>query len=384
MDEDRLRTLAIHAGEQREDGGLTTPLNRSSTYHLGEPETFDDIRYIRLNNTPTQVAVEAKLAALEGGAALVTPSGTSAIYLAVAALLTPGAKVLAPKRVYGGTRKILDELARREGIEVAYVDLNAPESWAAVAEGATMFYVESLTNPWLEVGALDEVIAFAKERGLTTIVDNTLLSPVFYRPLEAGFDVVVHSASKVLNGHTDVVAGVVAGAPEVVWTIRKYANKLGVCPDPQACWLLLRGLKTLVVRARAQAESAKRFAEALERHPAVSTVRYPGLESSSSYERASRWFRGFGAMVTFDASGVSADVVIKRLRLATEAPSLGGIETLVCRPVTTSHAGLPEETRQAMDVTGAMIRVSVGLEDPDDILADFERALAVPRLATGG
>ena len=369
-----LRTDAVHAGEDRSAGGLTTPIHRSSTYELGEPERFDDIRYIRLNNTPNQRSVEAKLSAVLRGEALVTPSGTAAIWLALSGELSRGDELMVSTRIYGGTRKIMEHLAAREGLLLRFVDLETPERWE-VSEATRGFYVESIANPWMSVGDLDAVLGFCRQHGLRSYVDNTLMTPVYYHPLEHGFDVELHSASKHLNGHSDLVAGVIATRDaESLDRLRLRANLVGMCPDPEMCALLQRGMKTLPVRVRAQSETSGALAAFLEAHPAVERVYSPSLPSDPSHARAKR-LGGFGTMLTFIPKG-DAELVMKRFRVATEAPSLGGLETLVTRPVTTSHASLPAEMRAAMGVSPDMIRVSVGLEDFDDLRADFEHALA--------
>ena len=377
-----LDTIAVHAGEPRADAQDTVamPIYRSSTYVLGEPERFEDIRYIRLNNTPNQLSVEEKLAALEKAeAALVTASGTAAIALTLEAQLRPGDHVLAPMQVYGGTRKLLEAYRRQRGIDVSYVAFEDPTSWASeVREQTKLFYLESITNPWLRVGPLDEAVAFAREHGLLTVVDNTLASPVNFRPAEMGFDFTIHSASKYLNGHTDVVAGVVAGSAEHVREVRLHANLVGACLDPQACYMLQRGLKTLPLRVRAQNEGAAALARMLDAHEAVARVHHASLPDDPSHARSKKWFDGHGAVVTFVPHGDMhfSERVLEALRIPQVAPSLGGTETLICRPATTSHAGLPSGVRREMGVPDEMIRVSVGIENPDDLIADFAQALA--------
>ncbi|MDH5490612.1 MAG: aminotransferase class I/II-fold pyridoxal phosphate-dependent enzyme [Myxococcales bacterium] len=377
----RLGTRAVHAGEPRPGIGdsITMPLFQSSTYVLGSPESFDDIRYVRLNNTPNQRAVEAKLAALEmTEAALVTPSGTAAIAMALTATLLPGDHILAPLRIYGGTRKMLDTLASERDLRISYLPHEDPEAWYRACRPETrMLYAESITNPWLDVPPLDELGALARDRGLLALIDNTLASPVNFRPVELGFDLMLHSASKYLNGHTDVVAGVVAGAEALVQRIRRHANHMGVCLDPHSCFLLQRGCKTLPLRVRAQNEGAELLAQMLSEHPAVARVHHPSLPGSASHERAERLFDGYGAMVSFVPHGgkLAADRLISRLQIAREAPSLGGVETLVCRPATTSHAGISAALREQMGVPEGMVRVSVGVEEAEDLLLDFHRAL---------
>jgi cystathionine beta-lyase/cystathionine gamma-synthase len=373
--------MAVHAGEPRPriSDAITMPVFMSSTFVLGDPESFDDIRYIRLNNTPNHDALAQKLAALEGAEdALVTASGTAAISLSLLAFLEAGDHVIAPERIYGGTRKILDMMASRYRVEVTYVPIEEPARWAsALRETTRVFYCESITNPHLEVGPLEAVVAFAREHGLVTMTDNTLATPVCFRPIEMGFDLVLHSASKYLNGHSDIVAGAVAGSAAHVGRVRKMANLQGVCLDPHACYMLHRGLKTLPVRMRAHLAGAERLARFLDAHDSVERVYFPGLEGAKSFARASAWFDGFGAMITFvPRGGVDvAEALLHELELAEIAPSMGGVETLVCRPATTSHAGLPDSLRLAMGVTDSMVRVSVGLEDPEDLCEDFARAL---------
>lgn len=378
----RAATLAVHAGEPRPAiaDAIGTPLFPSSTYLLGEPESFDDIRYVRLNNTPNQRFVGEKLAALEGSeAALVTPSGTAAISLALEAALEPGDHVVTMDVLYGGTRKIFDRLLGRWGVTASYVPADDLDAWArAIRPETRVLYTESIVNPTLDVPPLAELAALARARGLVSMIDNTLCSPAAYRPIEHGFDVVLHSASKYLNGHTDVVAGVVAGGADRVEAVRKYANLAGVCLDPHGCHLLHRGIKTLTLRYPAQARNALALAERLAAHPGVAAVRYPGLPEDPAHDRARRWFDAFGAMVSFVPRGgvAAADRLLERVTIPQIAPSLGGVETLISRPATTSHAGLDPAVRDAMGVPDDMVRVAVGIEDPDDLIEDFERALA--------
>ena len=369
-----LRTKAVHAGEVRTSGGVTTPIYRSSTYELGEPERFDDIRYIRLNNTPNQHAVESKLDAILGGHTLLTPSGTAAIWLALMGTFSAGDELLVARQIYGGTRKILDDLAAQGLLAVRTLDIQAPETWE-VTERTRGIYVESLANPWMSIPDLEAVVTFAKAHGLLSFVDNTLLTPVYYQPLAHGFDCELHSASKHMNGHSDLVAGVVACRDaEHLDRLRRRANLVGMCPDPEACALLQRGLKTMALRVRAQSESALALARHLAGHPDVERVHFPLLEGDPSHARA-RAIGGAGTLLTFVPRRLAKGVVA-RLELATEAPSLGGVETLVTRPATTSHTGLPAAVRAEMGIHDEMIRVSLGVEDVEDIIADFDRALA--------
>ncbi len=384
-DAEGMQTLAVHAGKPAPpiEDAIAMPIFQSSTYLLGSPEEFDDIRYIRLNNTPNHHSVASKLAALEGTeSAVVTPSGTAAISMALLAHLRAGEHVIAARQLYGGTRKILDGLMERYGVETSYVSFEKPETWEQALRPSTrVLYVESITNPLLDIPPLDMLVQFARRHQLVSIIDNTLPSPVNFRPAAMGFDVVVHSASKSLNGHTDIVAGVVAASGHRVANVRKMLNLVGVCLDPHACFLLERGLKTLPLRIRAQNDNAAALARSLQKANGVKAIRYPGLPSDPSHARARAWFNGYGGMVSFLPEGDTqkAEELLSELGYAQVAPSLGGVETLVCRPATTSHAGLPERLRREMGIPDEMIRVSVGIENADDLIGDFLRALGNSR-----
>ncbi len=376
-----LRTRAVHAGEPRPplEDAVVQPIFQSSTYLLTGDESYHDIRYLRLSNNPNQKAVAAKLADLEGTeAAVVTASGMAAITCALLTFVKQGDHVIAQDCLYGGTLEFLREIAPGLGIETTFVSLEEPGVWEeARRPSSRVFYVESTTNPLMEVGRLDEVAAFARRQGLISMIDNTFATPINFRPREMGYDIVLHSATKYLNGHTDLVAGVVAGSREHVLSMRETLNITGGSLDPHPCFLLGRGLKTLPLRLAAQNESALALARALDDHPAVARVRYPGLPQDPSHQRAERWFAGFGAMLSFTPrGGVSArDRLLKRLQIPLVAPSLGGVETLVSCPATSSHAGLPPQARRDLGIEDELVRVSVGIEDAEDLIADFMHAL---------
>lgn len=376
-----MRTLAVHAGEPNPPIGdaVTMPIFQSSTFLLGDPDEFDDIRYIRLNNTPNHEALGQKLAALEGTeAALVTPSGTAAIAGTLLAYLQAGDHAIAPDQLYGGTRKLLDQMVARHGIDVSFVSYDEPAMWErALSPRTRLVYAEPLVNPILHVPRLDELARFAQRHQLLSVVDNTLLTPHNFRPAEMGFDLVLHSASKYLNGHSDVVAGVVAGAASNVRHVRKALNLFGSCLDPHACFLLHRGLKTLSLRVEAQNRTALALAESLAGSSLVERVHYTGLPRDPSHSRASTWFAGHGGLLSFRVVGgvAAADRLLSRLEYARVAPSLGGVETFASRPATTSHAGISNELRRAMGVSDDLIRVAVGLEDAEDLIDDFRRAM---------
>jgi len=340
---------------------------------------YDDVRYLRLNNAPNQLALHAKLATLEGSqAALVTASGMAAITSTLLSVLHAGDHLLAQSCLYGGTHDFVTGEFGGLGLTADFIDADRRDTWAAQLKPNTRaIYVESLTNPLLEVADLAGVVEFARAHGLISIIDNTFASPVNYRPIAAGFDLVVHSATKYLNGHSDIVAGAVAGSAQLIERIRHKANHLGGSLDPHAAFLLNRGLKTLALRVRYQNDSASRIARFLEAHPGVTRVHYAGLESHPRHARAQSLFAGFGGVLSFELEGAAqrADEFAARVRIPAIAPSLGGVHTLLTRPATTSHAGLSREDRQRLGISDALLRLSVGIESTDDLIEDFTQAL---------
>ncbi|QXD14489.1 aminotransferase class I/II-fold pyridoxal phosphate-dependent enzyme [Rhodocaloribacter litoris] len=383
-------TKLIHAGEPkpRIRGAVAMPIFQTAMYEYGGEGAPDELMYVRYNNTPNHAALAHKLAALEETeAALVTGSGMAAISAALLAVLRPGDHLLAQHGLYGGTFGLVTRELPALGIEVSFVDAAAPDTWAAALRPNTRaFYVEAISNPLMEVGALDAVAGFAGAHGLVSLIDNTFTTPVNFRPATLGFDLVLHSATKYLNGHSDLVAGVVAGRADLVERAGAKLRHLGGALDPHACFLLHRGLKTLALRMQRHNESALRLARFLEAHPLIERVHYPGLASSPHHERASRLFAGFGGMISFEPAGglAAADRLLQHLRLPVVAPSLGGVETLVTRPAITSHAGLTPEERARLGIHDHLIRLSVGIEGPDDLLADFEQALAALEVEAAG
>ncbi len=382
----RLPTTLVHgpdhdatrAADHAVEGAVVMPIFRSANYLQDERPgaTYADVRYQRLSNTPQHRTLHTKLAAVEGAeAALSFASGMAAITTGLLATLSQGDHLLVPANLYGGTASFLVDLARW-GIGHTVVDPTDPAQWeAAITPSTRVFYVESVSNPLLTVPDLEAVVRFARAHGLVSMIDNTFLSPVQYRPVAAGFDLVLHSATKYLAGHSDCIAGVAAGSAELVERIGRQQNLLGGSLDPEAAFLLDRGLKTLHLRVPAQARTAMRLAELLDAHPAIARVRYPGLPSDPNHERA-RGFGGFGGMLAFETTSVQvADQLFERLRIPVNAASLGGVESLVVRPSRSSHLGLPEAEREALGITDRLLRVSVGLEDGDDLLEDFAAAL---------
>jgi cystathionine gamma-synthase/cystathionine gamma-lyase/cystathionine beta-lyase len=378
----RLPTTLIHgahAGPERlVEGAVVMPTFRSANYLQDERpgSTYADVRYQRLSNTPQHRALHDKLAAVEGAeGALSFASGMAAITTSLLATLSAGDHLLVPANLYGGTAAFLGDLARW-GVSHTVVDAADPAHWEAARTPSTrVFYVESVSNPLMDVPDLEAVVGFAREHGLIAMVDNTFLSPVQYRPVPAGFDLVLHSATKYLAGHSDCVAGVAAGSEGLIARIGRQQNLLGGSLDPEAAFLLDRGLKTLHLRVPAQARTALRLAELLSGHPGVARVRYPGLPDDPNHARAAA-FEGAGGMLAFETTTVeAADALFDRLQIPYNAASLGGVESLIVRPARSSHLGLPEAEREALGITDRLLRVSVGLEDPDDLLEDFANAL---------
>lgn len=375
-----LDTQAIHAGtpDPRPGGAVVTPIFQSANFLQNDAVDYEGVVYIRLGNTPNHEVLEARMAAIEGAeASLVCGSGMSAISATLVGLLSADDHLLVQRNVYGGTAMLLDRDLPRLGIRSTAVDPTRPDTWAAAVEPTTRaFYVESASNPLIELADLEAVVAFCHENGLVSIIDNTFMSPVNFRPLEHGFDVVLHSATKYLNGHSDIAAGVVSASAERLAPIRLTLGHFGGHLDANACFLLERGLKTLGLRVRRQNETALRLARTLADHPAVTRVHYPGLPDHPGHDRAARLFAGFGGMMSFETRDeATAERFLERVRIAVHAASLGGVESLVVRPSRSSHLGLSPEQREALGITDRLIRVSVGIEDPDELVADFVHAL---------
>ncbi len=379
----RLETKAVHSGQPRPGIGraVSLPIFQSSTFEYGGEVNYDDVLYARLNNTPNHRAVSAKLADLEGGeAAMVTASGMAAITTSLLTVLQPGTHLLAQSGLYGGTHHFVGRELGRLGIAHDWIAGDDPESWQRkVKENTRAIYVESITNPLMDVPRLREVIAFARERNLVSLIDNTFATPVNFRPIEIGFDLVLHSATKYLNGHSDIIAGVFVGSRELVARITSRLNHLGATLDPNACFLLDRGITTLPLRVRHQNESALRIARFLADHDAVDRVNYPGLEQSPGHATARSLFTAFGGMLSFEIKGdlERVDRFFDRLSIPIVAPSLGGAETLVIRPAVSSHAGLSPEELAAVGISDTLVRLSVGLEATADLIEDLDRAVGV-------
>jgi cystathionine beta-lyase/cystathionine gamma-synthase len=377
----RLETKLIHSGEPepRISGAVSMPIYQTAMFEYAGETSYHDLKYIRLNNTPNHLALHQKLAALENAeAALVTSSGMAAISTALLTVLSSGDHLLAQDCLYGGTHDFITKDFKTFGIAYDFIDGDDPDSWKKKLRPNTKaIYLEAMTNPLLQVGDLKAVPHFAKAHGLVSLIDNTFPSPFNFRPIELGFDLSLHSCTKYLNGHNDIVAGAAIGKAGLIEAITHKLNHLGGSLDPHACFLLHRGMKTLAVRVKHQNESAPKIAQFLEKHPKVAKVNYPGLPSHPRHQRARELFDGFSGMLSFEIRDglIAAERFIKKATLPTIAPSLGGIETLLTRPAVTSHAGLSPEDRRRLGITDSLIRVSVGIEATEDIIEDFDRAL---------
>ena len=376
-----IETKVIHSGEPRPriSGAVVMPVFQSATYQYAGEKSYDGVRYIRLNNTPNHLALAEKLAALENAEdAVVTASGMAAISTSLLTFLGKGDHLLAQDCLYGGTHDFVTRDIKEFGISYDFIDGNKPESWKRNLKPTTkVIYVETISNPLMQVPDLEAVVSFAKSHGLISMIDNTFASPVNFRPLEMGFDLSLHSATKYLNGHSDIVAGAVIGKSNLIEKVTHKLNHLGGSLDPHAAFLLHRGIKTLALRVKQHNESALQIAQFLEKHGDVARVNYPGLESHPNHERAKRLFDGFGGMMSFELhDGVEgAESFMRAARLPAVAPSLGGVETLVTRPSLTSHSGLSPEDRRRLRISDGLIRLSVGIEATQDLIEDFEQAL---------
>ncbi len=382
-------TAAVHgaADLEKKNGPVSTPIYQTSTFEVTDNDeqqrvTGTDRYYTRWGN-PTNTVAEETVAALEGmEAARTFASGMGAITTTIMALLKSGDHIVAQRDIYGGMTKFFSEWLPRLGIETTFVDTTDYQQHArAIRPNTKLLYLESPTNPALRVVDLKRTAALAKQHGLISMLDSTFATPINQRPAQYGIDLVMHSGTKYLGGHADLTCGVVAGRRELIEPINDTRTTLGNVMDPHAAWLLIRGLKTLAVRVARQNENALRVAEFLGQHEKVRRVHYPFLKSHPQYAIAREQMSGGGGMVTFEVEGTGEDArrVSEAMRLFTLATSLGGVESLVSIPVLTSHAMISAEQRAKMGVTEQMVRLSVGIESVDDLIADLEQALQVVR-----
>lgn len=375
-------TLAIHAGQTPDPstGAVITPIYATSTYVQESPGVHKGLDYARSHN-PTRWAYERCVAALEGGHAAFAFSSGMATSSAVLELLDAGAHVLALDDLYGGTRRLFERVRRRSaGLRFSYSPLASPEEVeAALTPDTRMIWVETPSNPLLKLVDLEAVARIAKRRGILAVADNTFASPWVQQPLSMGFDIVVHSATKYLNGHSDLVNGVavVAGA-ELAEKLGFIQNAVGSVPSAFDCFLVNRGLKTLALRMERHCANALEIARWLERHPKVDRVIYPGLESHPQHALAKRQMRGFGGMVTAILKGGEPEArrFLERCELFALAESLGGVESLIEHPAIMTHASVPPEVRKVLGIGDSLVRLSVGVEDVRDLIGDLDQALA--------
>lgn len=376
----KFSTRAIHAGQEPDPstGAIMTPIYQTSTYAqtgIGEHKGFE---YARTSN-PTRTALETCIASLENGKyGLAFASGLAAEQ-AILSLLSSGDHMIACDDLYGGTYRIFERIMRRYQVETSYVTANAINDYEkAIQPNTKLIWLETPTNPLLSLVDIQAIAAIAHQHHVLLVVDNTFSSPYFQQPLALGADIVIHSTTKYINGHSDVIGGaIVVNNDEVYQALKFYQNAAGGVPGPFDVWLTMRGIKTLALRMCQHEENAFAVARFLSEHPRVEKVYYPGLPSHPDYEIAKRQMSGFGGMVSFQLKGTQADVnkVVGRFKIFTFAESLGGVESLVCHPATMTHGSIPREIREARGLTDTLLRLSVGIEDLEDLLMDLEQAL---------
>jgi cystathionine beta-lyase/cystathionine gamma-synthase len=378
-------TQAVHGGAdlKKRNGPLSTPIYQTSTFQVTDSDqqlraTSTDMFYTRYGN-PTHTVAERAIAELEGtDASLLFASGMGAITTSVLSLLKSGDHVVAQRDIYGGATKFLSQWLPKLGIETTFVDTTEYDQHArAVRPNTKLLYLESPTNPTLRVVDLKRVVTLARQHNLITFIDSTFATPINQRPADFGIDLIMHSGTKYFAGHSDLICGIVAGRNDLINKIHETRTTLGGTMDPHAAWLLLRGVRTLAVRVQRQNDNALRVAQFLARHSKVRRVHYPFVEGHPQRALAMEQMHGGGGVLSFEIDGTGEDAkrLAEALHLFTLAPSLGGVDSLVTLPVLTSHAMISAEQRQRMGVTEQMIRLSVGIENVDDLIADLEQAL---------
>jgi cystathionine beta-lyase/cystathionine gamma-synthase len=374
-------TLAIHGSlTPRGDWApVVQPLYQSSTF-TNPVGANEDLIYSRYGNNPNQVSLAERYALMEGAeSAVFLASGMAATALAHLAVLRPGDHLLASSWIYGGTRQLFDEEFGRFGIEVSYVCPDQPRLWRKLVRKSTRaIFLETPTNPLVRVIDLSPVAQIARDSGIALLVDGTFASPINFRPLEHGADVVISSATKYLNGHSDVIGGVVAGAPSIIEEVTRLMALWGQALDPHAAWLIARGLRTLEIRVQRHNANGLAIARWAAERPEFVRVHYPGLPDHPDHPIAAQTLDGFGGVVGLElkGGGRATERFLKRLKLVSHAPSLAGVESLISEPRFTSHRRLTEEQRAALGIPEGFVRLSCGIENADDIIADLEQALA--------
>jgi cystathionine beta-lyase/cystathionine gamma-synthase len=374
-----LSTVAIHGiPHRRPDWSPVAPSVHQSSTFTNPIGSEDEVLYSRYGNNPTQIALASKYATLEGAEdAIFLASGMGATALAHMAVLRPGDHLISSTWIYGGTQRLFDEELGRYGVEVTYVTPSQPRLWRkSVKKSTRAIFVETPTNPLMRVIDLGPIAYVAEEFGLALLVDATFASPINFRPLEHGADVVITSATKYLNGHSDVIAGAVAGSTSFVEEVNRLMRLWGQATDPHAVWLIDRGMRTLAVRMERHNANGMAVAQWAEQNPAFAKVHYPGLPSHPDHKHAKTVLSGFGGMVGLELKGgaKAAERMLKRLKLITHAPSLAGVETLVSEPRLTSHKSIGAEGRARIGIPDGFLRLSCGIEDAADIIGDLEQA----------
>ena len=376
----KFETLAIHAGERPDEafGAISVPIYQTSTFafkDVGKTRGYD---YSRTAN-PTRKVLEDTIARLEGGkAGFAFATGMAAEATAIH-LLKAGDHVISGDDVYGGTYRLFQDVMRNLGLDFTFLRLDDREKIErAIKPNTRMIWLETPSNPLLNIIDLEMVVDVAEKHNLMTVIDNTFASPYFLRPIEYGIDLVVHSTTKYLNGHCDVVGGAVVTTTDgLTERVQFLLNAMGTCASPFDCWLVLRGIETLAVRMRQHEKNAIKIANYLKGHPAVKRVFYPGLESHPGHDIARRQMKGFGGVVSLELKGgvEAVNSLLKKTRIFALAESLGGVASLIEQPATMSHASMPEDFKEAVGITGELVRLSIGLEDSDDLIEDLEQAL---------
>lgn len=375
-----LSTIAIHGDPHRRPDWtpVVAPVMQSSTF-TNPVGSDEEVMYSRYGNNPNQVDLARKYALLEGAeAAIFLASGMGATALAHLAVLRPGDHLLSSSWIYGGTRRLFDEEFDRFGIEVTYVSPDQPRLWRrSVRKSTRAIFVETPTNPLMRVLDLTPMAQIARDSGLALLVDGTFASPINFRPLEHGADIVISSATKYLNGHSDVIAGAVAGSASFIDEVTRLMALWGQAIDPHAAWLIARGLRTLEVRMARHNENGMAVATWATGHSGIARVHYPGLTSHPEHDHAKEVLKGFGGMVGLEIKGGvrATERMLKKLKIITHAPSLAGVESLISEPRLTSHRRLTDEQRAKQGIPDGFVRLSCGLENAEDIIADLEQAL---------